>query len=98
MDQIGWEKMKTIWKYIISAGKEEIKLPKGAEVLSVHEQNDEVAMWVSVDPSLETESRYFRMFGTGHALSERPMKYIGTAHLHGGQLVLHVFELIVGQE
>jgi len=52
-------------------------------------------MWALVDPEVEKETRHFVSFGTGHDVPDRPMTFTGTAHLHGGMLVFHVFELNV---
>lgn len=85
--------MKTIWKFPLQP-ECTLDMPKGAEVLSVCKQSDEICLWALVDPSAEKEQRRFVGFGTGHDVPDRPMKFIGTAHLHGGSLVFHVFELL----
>lgn len=85
--------MKTIWKYTLSAVST-IEMPMGAQLLTVHEQNNEVCMWALVDASQETEYRSFCVYGTGQEVPKQPMLYIGTALLHSGTLVLHVFERV----
>jgi hypothetical protein len=40
---------KVTWKYVI--GSEPVSMPKGAEILSVQEQRDEICVWALVDPS-----------------------------------------------
>lgn len=84
--------MKTIWKYTMKPQCSH-DMPKDAQLLSVREQGDEICMWALVDPEAEKETRHFVGFGTGHDVPDRPMTFIGTAHLHGGMLVFHVFEL-----
>lgn len=67
-------------------------LPEGAEVLSVANQDEMVAMWISVDPaSCSSVVRRFRLVGTGNTIPTGA-KFIGTVLLAGGRLVLHVFE------
>lgn len=84
--------MKTIWKFTLQP-ECELEMPKGAELLSVREQGEDICLWALVDPTADKEVRRFRGFGTGHDVPDQPMKFIGTAHLHGGSLVFHVFEL-----
>ena len=87
---------KVIWKYnipILDIIK--IEMPKGAKVLSVQNQNDEIALWMHVNPKEKSEIREFQIIGTGHELPslEKPKrKYIGTCQI--GIYVWHVFELI----
>ncbi len=84
--------MKTIWKYKLYPNTK-LQLSKGAVVLSVGNQRDEIFMWVELDTNAETEERYFEAFGTGHEMRtdmgiER--KYI--VFLNGGSLVFHIYE------
>jgi len=83
--------MKTIWKYDINPYSK-LKIPKGAEILSVQCQKDKSCIWVLVDPSNEKELRVFRGYGTGHELPDNPGKFIGTFQLFDGDLVFHLFE------
>lgn len=85
--------MKTIWKYTLQP-ECTLDMPKDAEVLSVREQGEDICLWALVDPNAEKEPRKFVGFGTGHDVPDHPMKFIGTAHLHGGSLVFHVFEMV----
>lgn len=85
--------MQTIWKYTIQPSME-LNLPKGAQILSVHEQGDALCMWALVDPEVETENRKFAVYGTGHEIPDQQMKFVGTAHNNNGSLVFHVFEII----
>lgn len=76
----------------------EIRMPVGANVLSVQVQRDAVCLWALVPTDTAAlvdieETRRFLMIGTGHRLPERPDRFIGTVQLVGGALVLHVFEL-----
>jgi hypothetical protein len=84
-----------IYKYEISP-KCDLQLPRGALVLSVGCQGDSLFLWAEVQPEArEKESRHFVVYGTGHEIPETAgvvRKFIGTAQMHGGSLVWHVFE------
>lgn len=85
----------TVWKYTIPMQDEsDIALPVGAQIIDVREQNDQINMWVWLDPEAPTETRHFGVFGTGHPIPAVPLKHLGTAHLFKGQLVFHVFEYV----
>lgn len=83
--------MKTIWKYVLQP-ECSLEIPRGAELLSVHEQGESICLWVLVDPSLEKEVRKFIVLGTGHDVPDVSLKFVGTAHLNASALVFHVFE------
>jgi hypothetical protein len=86
-----------VYKYQVSANDYfELELPIGAQVLTVDVQYATVCLWAIVDPNAKTETRRFRVAGTGHDIVEPPSKldYIGTFQLHGGMLVFHVFEVL----
>lgn len=82
---------KTVWKYTLEP-EITLHMPRGAGVLSVHAQGAEVCLWALVDPNAEAEPRRFVVAGTGHALPDEPLRFLGSAHLHDGALVFHVFE------
>ena len=83
--------MKTIWKFQLTIGEPVAAMPRGAQILTVHEQYGEVCLWALVDPDAPTEDRRFHIVGTGHP-SAHLKNYIGTAQVAGGALVWHVFE------
>lgn len=83
---------RTIWKFHLSGDDETLKMPKGAEILHVHAQNQGIRFWALVDPTAPPERRYFHTYGTGHPIDGNPGDYIGTAHFDGMELVFHVFE------
>jgi hypothetical protein len=87
---------KKVLKYHILPDMMEVKMPKGAEVLTIQCQNDVPTIWALVNPNAEKEERYFELFGTGHDVPcdmgiER--KYINTFQMKDG-LVFHLFERI----
>ena len=101
---VGWavnayiEGMKTICKYEIDIQKADwqtIKMPTGAELLSVQVQHGTPVLWAAVDTELEHEDRNFEIFGTGiemHANNGVSRRFVGTFQMHEGHLVLHLFE------
>lgn len=84
---------KSVWKYVLEPFSE-IPMPIGAEILQVREQGADICMWALADPEMPREQRTFKVVGTGHNAPQMPMKYHGSAHLEGGSLVWHVFELL----
>ena len=65
---------KTIWKFPLDVTDEtECVMPVGSELLTVQTQGDTLCVWALVDPDpkAKTESRSFRIFGTGHVVEER---------------------------
>lgn len=89
---------RAIWKFALIDTMAEvggaIVMPKGAKVLCVKTQNEMPYLWAEVDPEADTEVRKFAIFGTGESIPvKRPMTYIGTYMVHGGNYVWHVYEL-----
>lgn len=86
--------MKKIYKFELSAPSCAVKMPAGAEVLSVREQCGSICLWAKVDPTAPAEVRHFAGYGTGHSIPDVPLRFLGTAHLQGGALVFHIFEVL----
>lgn len=84
--------MNTIWKFPISLGHNKIKMPFGAEILSVDVQADQPCVWALVESDNSPEPRTVNVYGTGHPMRDLPGRFIGTFMLQGGSLVFHVFE------
>lgn len=90
------KKMKTIYKYKPSVTLE-IKMHIGAEILKVDIQHGKFCFWALVDPSKNTESRYFEKFGTGWDITEDEsdeIEYIDTVFEDNGRFVWHIFEYL----
>ncbi len=86
---------KAIYKYELPIQDEvDIPMPRGAQVLvSAAVQHDALCVWAVVDTGIdESENRRFYIHGTGHPLNGNEGRHLGTVLLHGGTLVLHVFE------
>lgn len=88
--------MQQIWKYELSTTDDQtIKMPMGAEILTVQMQHRKPCIWALVNTTAKLTERNIEIFGTGNPISvvgER--KYIGTYQLLDGGLVFHVFELL----
>lgn len=84
--------MKTVWKSVLKTTTHQaIRVPIGSELLTAREQHGQVCVWYRCDPDEPLEARYIAVCGTGHHSANG--RYIGSAHLEGGSLVFHVFEL-----
>jgi hypothetical protein len=94
--------METIWKFEIEPKDGpiiEVMMPKGAEILSTGSIGDSVFVWAkfNMEQTLESEPRYFEVFGTGHNIPVDmgiDRNFIGTTFMYGGSLVWHIFERI----
>jgi len=87
---------KTIWKFeLVTTNTQKVTMPKGAEILTIQDQQGTTCMWALVDPEAETEQRIFEVFGTGHDIKYDmgiSREYIGTYQERGGVLIFHLFE------
>lgn len=74
-----------------------VRMPRGAQVLTVQVQYGTPCLWALVDPEAPHEIRTFATYGTGRPMqvpgNHNGAKYIGTYQVEGGALVFHVFEL-----
>lgn len=88
---------KTIWKYPLEVETpQELQMPENAEILSVQVQAGIPCLWALVNadnfPRLSV-NRTIEIYGTGHVIPAAGERvYIDTFQMHGGSLVLHVFE------
>ena len=89
---------KSIWKFKLSLDEQQIiKMPEGAEILTIQSQGNVPCIWALVEPDAPKENRCFEIIGTGDFITfenEIQKKYINTFQLHGGALIFHVFEII----
>ena len=84
----------TIWKYVLEiTDVQEIEVPLTATALHIAEQHGQLCMWALVDEDEETEVKRFVIVGTGNP-APRPDQgvHLGSALMHGGSLVWHVFQ------
>lgn len=89
--------MKTIWKYSLTVEERQVvKMPTGAEILTVKCQNihlaDSIEVWALVDPNRrQDEEHVFSVYGTGHPVSSERHAYLDSVVCLDGALVWHVF-------
>lgn len=97
----------TIWKFEFETENVfEIKMPKGAKILTVQTRMEKPCLWAMVNPEEEKELRKFRIFGAGgdaswSASDMEKMNYIGIYQLSiknnmlmlDGGFVGHLFEM-----
>jgi hypothetical protein len=83
--------MKTIYKYELRSQDASMKLPKGAEILTVQIQDGRPMLWALVNPGNVLQDRFISTVGTGWEVEDN-MKYICTYMEE--YFVWHVFEMI----
>jgi hypothetical protein len=88
--------VRKVFKYVLPDDDEfTLPFPAGAKLLHLDCQDNEVVLWALVDPDAPTETRRFRLAGTGHPIETAcPLTHIGTVLLMGGKLVFHLFEVM----
>ena len=81
-----------IHKYPLAIdGHAGVPMPRRRRILCVQVQAGVPCVWAVVDPDSPMVPVAFAVVGTGHAVPEDAGPYLGTVHLYGGSLVLHVF-------
>jgi hypothetical protein len=91
--------MQRIYKYELLPPDEgnvtSVQMHSGAMALHVDAVGDQLFVWALVPDSLGAfmRERRFIVVGTGHDLDYQGQRYLGTALMHGGALVWHVFEM-----
>lgn len=88
--------MKRVCEYELSIAESQyIKLPVGAEILSIQTKRGIPHLWALVDPDQAfTNAKSLLMFETGCDIPDLELKFIDTIQLNDGTFILHVFELI----
>ena len=86
--------MNQIWKYTFHPDTKSFDIPKGANIISVDNQHENICMWAEVDTDQPEETRYFEVIGTGHNYPAGfvTLEYIGSVQLSGGSLIFHIYE------
>ena len=82
--------MKTIYKYQLP-GVGALKLPLGAQILTVQLQNGSPTLWALVQPDNALVDRTISIVGTGSEVEDN-MKYICT--YMDGPFLWHAFEIL----
>lgn len=86
--------MSVIWKAVLRPiDVQDIEMPEGAEILCAREQFGQPCIWFRCDPHAPKTTRQIAISGTGNpAPSCDESRYLGTAQLGDGSLILHIFE------
>ena len=85
--------MLTIHKYSLPVNDEIVIPMRQGRILDVQVQNGIPCMWALVDDEKPVRNRKFRMFGTGHPVTDSVRNFIGTFQLPELGLVFHLFEV-----
>ena len=90
---------KKIYKYSvgITHGSYVISMPKGAKILTAHQQtldpSDRLAIWAEVNPEAPEVEREIVVVWTGKEFEDQEdLKYITTVHAIEGTIVCHIYE------
>lgn len=84
---------KTIYKYTLNLGTNEIQMPLFSRVLTCQMQGGTITIWALVDPLQTLTKHTFFVGGAGHKFPESITvnNYIGT--VQDGAFIWHVFFL-----
>jgi hypothetical protein len=87
--------MKTIWKFPLPFQEHiTLQFPKGALLLSVQNQREQICLWALVDPAAPLRPREFQIVGTGHQVADAArLLFVGSVQTHEGAFVWHIFEI-----
>lgn len=72
--------------------RQTIEVPAGSFVSHVHEQDGHATIWL-IRPAgmLLLHKWQVTCLSTGESIPDDAGRYAGTAHIHGGRTVVHVF-------
>lgn len=86
---------KTIYKYEIQLGRNEVKMPKGAQILTCQMQGETLNVWAIVSPNsgYAEEIKVITVYGTGHPLPNSMSAVDWIATVQDSPYVWHVFEI-----
>jgi hypothetical protein len=83
--------VRTVWKFQLENHRSLLTMPRGAEILRVGHQNNDLFLWALVDPSEPPVERLFEIVPTGSPTEYRYTEFVGTVVMPIGY-VWHVFE------
>lgn len=89
----------TVHKFAVFPGRNVLRLPPGASILSVGDQGGTIQVWVRLDPEAQAEDRVIQVFDTGWDIVEPDdtyLHFINTVQV--GNFVFHVFEEVPWSE
>ena len=83
---------QAVWKYPLRDYVEKIKVPGSPQILRVGFQNENLFVWILVEPDQPMTEITLEIYGTGHKIAPRRGRtHIGTAV--SNLLAWHVFHL-----
>lgn len=83
-----------VWKFALQVqAEQQIHMPRGARLLSVHLQHGDPCIWAEVNPANPAVPVTIHMRGTGHRTDNMPSRaqFLGTVLMLGDSLVWHVW-------
>jgi hypothetical protein len=84
---------RVVFKYAMTQPVMRVLMPGRARIIDVQTQNGTPCLWAICSNEHDPEEREFVAFGTGHAITESDLEYVGSAHdVEGQGLVFHIFE------
>lgn len=84
--------MSRILKYPLDPVRTQmLMMPHGSRMLHAHEQSHVVCVWALCPDTPPLFPRKVTCLSTGVPIPDDAGTYLGTAHLHGGSTVVHVF-------
>lgn len=87
--------MKKIFKYPLDVQfANVVPMPKGAEILSVAEQRNQIVVYAMVDDEVsEMEDQVIHIEPTGHPveIDVSKCRFLGTVKMYEGDYMFHVF-------
>ena len=85
--------MNRIWKFEVYHGETGMMIHgHSPRYLDFQYQNGKMVFWALVDTTEEEQHHVFKIYGTGHEVTHKSGKYIGTLQDPDG-LVWHLFEI-----
>jgi len=86
--------MREVWKFPLGYSDYVwVSMPEGAEPLHIDMDGPIPMLWALVNPNNAYVQRKFRFAGTGHAIQDEDLKYVGTTRDEELHLVWHLFEV-----
>lgn len=88
--------MVAVWKYPIPVqGAFELRMPRGARILTAQMQRDQPMVWALVDTEAPPEIRCFELIGTGESTATAfdRLSFVGSFQFDDGRFVSHLFEV-----
>lgn len=76
--------------YLDRAIQTVLHVSPASKIIDVHAQDNMVCIWMIV-PDKQRAPVVFTCLSTGQDIPDDAGRYVGTAHLHSGRTVVHVF-------